>query len=237
MIDDQLTKRLVKLLHRDLLVDLYAVTVARAREAYEIIEDTPLEGKSARAAEGQIRFRLLEQAFQKTCEQYGAAVRESGVIEGTDLRFFQPLARFAEADEAGVVLGMASMPGKGEMPSKNQSRLSGASMNYHITPRLALDKSDPRPGDIYVLFLVARDRAEAGAIQEVAIGIIGPEYENFVFYEALDEFWARYVTADKAEDVSPAPKEKLVKLKTKPNIYKPPGQDGKKDKKEDGSSS
>ena len=217
------SNKLIEVLPRNLLLDLYHMTEVQALEAYKIIRDrTPLKGKSARAAEGQIRFRIMEQAFQQICEQHGGVVLDGGVIEGTDLRFFQPFVRFGGSG-FGVVLCMASMPGRGKLPVKNQSRLAGVSLNYHLTPRLSLDEGDPKPGDIFCTFLTARDPARAGHIDEVAIGVIGSNYESFVFYEPIETFMARYAPSDKStQEGSVVFVPELVKLKQNRKIYEPP---------------
>lgn len=226
--ENNVIDRLVSVLPRDLLLDLTDMGVAKARQAYEIIRDnTTLHGKSARGAEGQIRFRIMEQGFQEICEKYGGILLEGGLIEGSDARIFQPFMRFSDAGDTGVVLGLASMPAKGELPVKNMSRKAGIALNYNLTPRLALDERDPKPGDIFVLFLVARDPAKSGQIEEIAIGIIDSNYEDFLFYEAMEKFVARYAPPNEVnndENVAIASKP-LVKLKTKRSVYVPPESD------------
>lgn len=85
-----------------------------------------------------------------------------------------------------------------------------------MLPRLALDAGDPQPGDIFVLFLVARDPARAGHIEEIAIGIIESNYKSYALYEPLDKFMARY-----APPTSSKPALKLVKLKRKSDKSEP----------------
>jgi hypothetical protein len=226
--------RLAKVLPKTLLLELYHMTAVRALKAHEIIRDgTDLKGKNARAAEGQVRFRSMEEGFRQVCEQHGGVVREGGVIEGTDLHFFQPFAHFG-GGASGVVLGLASMPKRGELPVKNQSRLAGISLNYRLTPRLPLDEHEPKLGDIFVSFLVARDTARAGHIDEVAIGVIGSDYESFVFYEKIETFMARYAPPDQpAQEGDAAPALKLA-LKKQRTTYKPPEtKDDEKDAKKE----
>ena len=222
---EEVENRLVKVLSRHLLLDLTDMSVARARQAHEIIRDnTQLQGKSARGAEGQIRFRIMEQGFQEICEHYGAILLEGGLIEGSDLRIFQPFMRFGDSDAPGIVLGLASMPLGGELPTKNMSRTAGVALNYRLTPRLALDKRDPQPGDIFVLFLVARDPAKAGQIEEIAVGIIDAEYQSFLFYETIEKFMARYAPPDQPVQTGEAitPQKPLVRLKGNRTAFKPP---------------
>jgi hypothetical protein len=222
---DEFIQRLVVALPRDLHLDLIDMAVARALKAHEVIRDnTDLTGKSARGAEGQVRFRLMEKGFQDTCELHGGHAIAGGVLPGTELQFYQPFMRF-DGEHGGVILGLASMPGRRELPHKNQSRATGVTLNYYLTPRLGLDPSDPRPGDVFVLFLVARDAAQAGKIDEIAIGAIDSNYETYLFYEPVESIMAHYVTAAPSapEPVGERPsKESLVKLKRGRAAYKPP---------------
>ncbi len=211
--------RLIQLLPRHMLLDLMDMTVARARETHELIRDkTPLKGKSARGAEGQLRFRMLEEGFQRICESYGGRLVENCLVDGADMRFHQPFMRFG-GEKAGMILGLASMPTKTEMPNKNKSREAGVSLNYHVSPRLELDGSDPKPGDVFVLFLAARNPGAPGEIAEIAIGVIDSDYSGYVFYEPIETFMARY--AQPAETES-KPETKLVKLKTSGKAFRPP---------------
>ena len=220
---DEFIRRLVAALPRDLHLDLIDMSVARALKAHEVIRDnTDLTGRSARGAEGQVRFRLMEKGFQDVCELHGGLAIAGGILPGTELHFYQPFMRF-EGEHGGVILGLASMPARREIPQKNQSRLTGVNLNYHLTPRLGLDPSDPKPGDIFVLFLVARDPARAGKIDEIAIGAIDSNYQTYLFYEPVEAFIANYVTAAAPPPADPAAKTSLVKLKTGRKAYKPPG--------------
>ena len=221
---EELKRRLVGCLPRDLLIDLMDMAPARAREAHKLINDyTDLQGRSARGLEGQARFRLMEKGFQDACERHGGQTLADGLIPGTKLRFFQPFMRFG-GDGPGVILGLASMPARREVPTKNQSRLSGVTLNYALTPRLSLDKRDPRPGDVFALFLVARDPGRAGEIDEMAIGLINSKYESFVFYEAIEPFFANYVATPTPEAGAPgvSKTERLVKLRPMSKPYRAP---------------
>lgn len=224
---DDLIKRLIAALPRDLLLDLIDMGVARALKAHEVIRDhTDLKGKSARGAEGQVRFRLMEKGFQDVCELHGGIALAGGMLPGTELHFYQPFMRF-EGAKGGVVLGMASMPVRHELPAKNQSRATGVTLNYHLTPRLRLDPSDPKPGDIFVLFLVARDPASSGKVDEIAIGAIDSTYKSYLFYEPVEAFISNYVTlAETSKPSEPVneteAKPRLVKLKPTRKPFTPP---------------
>jgi len=218
---DELKRRLIATLPRHLVLDLLDMATARTLAAHELVRDgTDLSGRSARALEGQARFRLMEKGFQDVCEQHGAVAVEGGMIPGTNLRFFQPFMRFS-GTKFGVVLGFASMPARAEVPSKNQSRVAGVSLNYYLTPRLDLDDKGPKPGDIFVLFVVARDPARAGKVEEVAIGVIDAEYASYLFYEPVETFIAGYAESIESP-VKGVDVAHLVTLKTKRKTYKPP---------------
>lgn len=230
---EDLNGRLVAALPRDLLLDLIDMGVARALKAHELIRDhTDLEGRSARGAEGQVRFRLMEKGFQDICEQHGAVALGGGLLPGTELRFFQPFMRF-EGKKGGVILGLASMPARRELPNKNLSRMTGVTLNFHLTPRFGLDASDPQPGDVFVLFLVARDPARSGKIDEIAIGAIDSKYESYVFYETIEAFISNYVSAapsaPQTESDPPTALPSLIKLKPGRKTFKPPEASDDKD--------
>lgn len=225
MSEDDIKGQIVDVLPRELLIDLLDSAVARARQAYELIRDnTDLTGRVARALEGQARFRLMEKGFQDTCELHGGVRLDGDVIPGTSLRFYQPFIRFG-GDRPGVVLGLASMPASAELPTKNCSRLAGVALNYHLTPRLDLDGDGRtvRPGDIFVLFLFARDPSQGGRLEEVAIGVVDAEYRGFLVYEAVEDFLAEY--APPPPEPAPAlDSQPLVRLKRAPKAFRPPEQ-------------
>lgn len=221
--EDGLKRKLVAALPRHLLLDLIDMAMSRALQAHEVIRDnTDLKGKRARGAEGNIRFLLMEKGFQDACELHGAVALAGGLLPGTDLRFYQPFMRFA-GSEGGVILSLASIPARRELPIKNQSRVSGVTLNYHLTPRFNLDDRDPKPGDIFVSFLVARDPEKAGNIIEIAVGVIDSKYESYLFYEPVDKFIANYVSDPVSEsDGGSGPARPLVRLKSAPKTFKPP---------------
>jgi hypothetical protein len=226
-----LKRRLLAALSKDLIVDLMDMASARTLRAHELVRDnTDLRGRSARALEGQARFRLMEKGFQDVCEEHGAILVEGGVIPGTDLRFFQPFMRFG--GKKGVILGFASMPYRREVPAENQSRIAGVSLNYHLVPHLDLDDHNPKPGDIFVLLLVSRDPSRAGQIEEIAIGVINSEYKSYIFYESAEKFLEGY-----AKPVPPSglkDKGKLVRLKSDRKPFTPPEQVEEDQKKDNG---
>ena len=212
-------------LPRDLLLDLEDGIVAEAMASFEVVRDhTRLNPKRAREAVGQLRFRMQEQTFQEICEKHGGVSLDDGLIPGSDLRVFQPFMRF-EGPDAGVILAFASMPEPHKVPNKNQSRAAGVTLNYHVTARLDFDGSSPKPTDIFVLFLAARDAARVGRVQEVAVGLIDSAYEGFVFYEPVEEFLSAYAADVTAlDDAPPEPPAALARLKSTPKQFVPPEQ-------------
>jgi len=83
------------------------------------------------------------------------------------------------------------------------------------------DETSPRPTDIFVLFLTARDRHRAGMIEEIAIGVIGSTYKDFIFYESLDAFMGGYAMAPVAPD-KPDDGGSTVKLRKARKPFVPP---------------
>ncbi len=226
MSTQEIKARIVGTLSRDLLIDLLDTAVARARQAHELVRDnTDLTGRSARGLEGQARFRLMEKGFQDTCERHGGTRLEGDVIPGTDLRYYQPFMRFG-GNHLGVLLGLASMPEPAELPTKNQSRLAGVTLNYRLTPRLDLegDGRTAKPGDIFVLLLFARDPSRGGRLQEVAMGVIDAEYQSFLVYESVEVLMAAYAPPFAGTESTPESSPSLVTLKKKPRAFRPPEQ-------------
>ena len=96
------------------------------------------------------------------------------------------------------------MPEPKEVPSKNKSRLAGVTFNYDLLPRLDLDGSGPKIGDIFALLLVSRHREKAGQIEEIAVGVVDSKYESFLFYELLDKFLSGHGDAPVISPTPPA---------------------------------
>lgn len=219
MIDIRQT--ILETLPRDLLLDLEDRLRAEALTAFEVVRrELPLNAKRSREAEGQIRFRLQEQGYEEVVQRHGGQLLIDGVMLGTDLKVFQPFARFA-GPNLGVVLGFAAMPEPRKMPAKNQSRAAGVCLNVHLQPSMFEDEHSPKATDIFALFLTARDRQRAGMIEEIAIGVIGSSYKDFLFYESLDAFMTGYA----ATPVVPEGQEDgtaTVKLRKTRKLFVPP---------------
>ena len=175
-------------LHKGLLLDLEDRVRAEAVKAFEMIRDhAGLDKKRGRELEGHARFRMMERGFEEVCQLHGGRLLDGGVLPHTELKIFQPFMRF-DIDGKGIILGLAAMPEPKAVPMKNKSRVAGVSLNYDLVPRLDLDGSGPKVGDVFAVFVFSRDREKAGHIEEIAIGIIDSKYESYLFYETLGNF-------------------------------------------------
>lgn len=195
--------RLSPALFKNLFLDLEDRLGAEALKAHKMVRDyAGLDPKRSRELEGQARFRM-EKGFQEVCEQHGGVLLPAGVIPFTDLKVFQPFMRF-ESHGKGFIFGLAAMSEPRTLPPKNKSRKAGVTLNYHLSPRLDLDGEGPKIGDVFVMFLVSRDRNQAGKIEEFAIGVIDSGYEQFLFYEPLDKYLEGHADAPAIVPSSPA---------------------------------
>lgn len=240
MTDDPIKSHTRPVLGKDFLIDLEDRVRAEALKAHEMIRDhSGLNKKRAREAEGQARFRMMEQGFEEVCRLHGGHPLEGGVIPSTELQVFQPFMRF-EADGKGVILGLASMPEPKALPPKNKSRRAGVTLNFDLLPRLDFDGKGPKVGDIFTLFLVSRDRDNPGKIVEVAVGVIDSAYEQFLFYESLDKFLREEGEAPPAAPEPPTPPvpvaAPVVSLKPRTKPFVPPEALGEDDSAGKGSS-
>jgi hypothetical protein len=205
---------------KELWLDLEDRHRAEALKAHEVVNGhLPLNAKRGREAEGQIRFRLQEQGFEEVIQQHGGYLLVDGIMPGTDLKVFQPFARFA-GPAVGIILGFASMSEPRKIPPKNRSRAAGVELNIRLQPSLLDDGLSPQPTDFFVLFLTARDRQRSGMIEEIAIGVIGSDYKDFIFYESLDDFLGGYEakpTRPDNPDIGP-----VIKLRTTRKLFVAP---------------
>ena len=202
---DQIEDHLRRALNKGLVLDLEDRVKAEAIKAFEMIRDhSGLDKKRAREAEGQARFRMMEQGFEEVCALYGGHLLEGSVIPHTELKVFQPFMRF-EVDGKGIVLGLAAMPEPKTVPVKNKSRLAGVSLNYDLSPHLDLDGKGAKIGDVFGLLLVSRHREKAGQIEEIAVGVVDSKYDHYLFYEPLDKFLSGHGDAPVARPKPSAP--------------------------------
>ena len=166
----------------------------------------------------------MEQGYEEVCALHGGKLLDGGVVPATELKVFQPFMRF-EVEERGVILGLAAMPDRRVVPVKNKSRQAGVTINYALSPRLDLDGSGPKIGDVFGLLLVSRHREKAGMIDEIAVGVIDAGYSSFLFYEPLEEFLSGHGDAPPVEPAKPEPAETpkpAVRLKKGVKPFIPP---------------
>lgn len=218
-----LHRLLRRTLDKELILDLEDRVRAEAVKAFKMVRDrSGLDSRRARELEGQARFRMMEQGFQEVCALHGGKLLDGGIIPDTELKVFQPFMRF-EIRGRGVILGLAAMPDRKVVPVKNKSRLSGVSINYMLSPRLAFDDSGPKVGDVFALLLVSRDREKAGLLDEIAVGVIDSNYASFLVYEPTEAFLVGLadVMAEKAAAPAEHPK-RSVKVKKDVSPFVPP---------------
>jgi hypothetical protein len=219
-------RRLIRIsLPKQLLLDLVDAVRARALGAHTMIRDhADLDARRSRQVEGRVRFPMQEQSFQQICLDYGGDELTMDVLPGTDLKVYQPFMRFAAPGERhGIILGFAAMPDCSTLPTKNLSRGAAASLNYNVELRLDLDGRGPQIGDIYVMFLAAPDRQNAGMVKEVAVAVVDSEYQKFILYEDVNEFISKYSEIKPEETPDTPPSETFgLKLRKQPKRFVPP---------------
>jgi hypothetical protein len=218
---------------KDLLLDLEDRTRAEAVKAHEMIRDhSGLAGRRARAAEGQARFRMMEQGFEEVCKLHGGHLLDGGVMPNSDLPIFQPFMRF-ETEGKGIIFGLASIPEPKALPARNKSRQAGITINYDLIPRLDFDGKEAKVGDIFVLLLTCRDHEKQGKIEEIAVGVIDSKYEAFLFYEPIDKFLSdtgdTRATSPASLPSVPQPAAPVVSLKPRTTPFMPPETPGNSD--------
>jgi hypothetical protein len=220
-----INRRLHHVLPRDLLIDLDDSVRAGSLKAHEVVRDHAglKKKRNARGAEGQLRFRILEEDFEATCALHGGHLLDGGVLPSTDLKIHQPFMRF-EQDGQGVILALATMQEPSLLPPKNKSRVAGVTINYEFAPHLDFEGRGPKVGDLFAVLLVARDRERAGKIEEIAIGVIDSRYDSFLFYKPLDGFLNGEIEVDPTQPMEhPAVMASTqVRLKTTVIPFVPP---------------
>ncbi|MFT4075707.1 MAG: hypothetical protein QM647_09280 [Asticcacaulis sp.] len=185
---------------KEFLIDVEDGVRGEVLKAHTVIRDhTGLDARRGRVSEGRLRFPMMEHRFEEVAKLHGWLPLDNDVLPGTDLKVFQPFVRM-EAEGQGVILGLATLPEPRSLPSKNKSRKAAVVLNYDLIPRLDFEGTGPKIGDIYAILGVARDRERAGQIEEIAIGVIGAEYDTYILYESLDKF-----LSDEEDTTSPHP--------------------------------
>ena len=206
-------------LSRAMVIDFMDRLAAAALKSHHVIRDHSGLNKQRRSkAEGMVRFPMLEQSFEEVCTLFGGDLI-GPVIFGTDWKIFQPFFRFG-GKENGMVIGLASMPEPGKLPTQNLSRKSGVKLNDFQTARLDLDGKGPRSSDTFALILVSRDRALAGHLEVMAVGVIDAKFSEFLYYETLDKFLEGITDApeDPVAPTQPQPTKPTLRKGIKPYV-------------------
>lgn len=208
----------------DFLIDLEESLSDQAEKAHQmVVKYSGLEGKRSRALTGQARFRMMEQSFEKVCSNYGGMPLEGSVIPGTHLKVFQPFQRF-QINGNGVILGFASTQEPGDLPVKNKSRLAGVRLNLPYQNNLFESWMLPKLGDLFVLLMFSKDRANQGKIQEFALGVIDSGYSHFELRIKTTEYMKELASPDLTDAKSDEPVlEPRLKLKSVAKFVPPEG--------------
>jgi hypothetical protein len=216
-------KSLLQLLFtKELILSLEDGLKAEALKAHHVIRDhTGLKApQRAKGAEGQIRWRMMEERFEEILKLNGGKILDGGVMPASNLQIFQPFLRF-EIEEQGLICGLATMSEPKVLPSKNKSRVAGVSANCHLLPSLFAEHG-PKVGDVFVLLLICRDRERAGLIEEIAVGVIDSKYKSFLLYEPIESFIGEADLASPAPPPDPAPVGPTLALKKRITPFIPP---------------
>lgn len=213
-------------IYRGLILDLEDRLRGETLKAHRMVQEhSGLDTLRARRLEGMSRFFMNEKGFQEVCELHGGTLLDGGIIPGTDFKVFQPFMRF-EHDGQGFILGLAAMPEPSKLPIKNKSRKAGVTLNYQLSPHFDFGGPAPKVGDICILFLFARDPEQAGKIKEMAIGAIDSKYEQYLFYERIDQYLADDGDVSEPSSPFPTPPESpasgAVRLKRTIRTFVPP---------------
>lgn len=219
---DPIKQRLPAASFKATFLDLEDRCRAEALKAHEMVRDhAGLDTKRSRELEGQARFRMMEKGFQEVCELHGGKLLVDGLIPDSDLKVFQPFMRF-EIDGKGVIIGLAAIPEPNALPVKNKSRLAGVTLNFYLSPRLDLDGTGPKQGDIFIVFLVSRDRERAGRLEEIAVGAISSKYDQYLYYESLERYVEGFEDEPALSPTGPGTPSPSVRLKPAVQRFIPP---------------
>lgn len=213
-------------LFKALLLDLEDRCRAETLQAHKMIfEHSGLDRRRARRVEGIARYNMMEKGFAEVCQRHGGVTLLDGLIPHSKLKTFQPFMRF-EVDGQGFIFGLAAISEPSALPSKNMSRKAGVTLNYSLSPRFDFDGSGPKTGDIFILLLVSRDHSIAGMIEELAIGVIDSNYEQYLFYESIQNYIAGYGDAPTSTHDGPPSSGVVtsgISLKTSVKTFVPRG--------------
>lgn len=214
---------------RQFWADAKAAFVLRTKAANSVIKDnTDLSARRAAKAEGMLRFQSLEQGFETLGSLHAAENLLQKALPGIDSPVYQPFQRFDD-----VIVGFAMHTEGGKLPPRNKSRGAGAQLNFDFTEHLELE-THKATDVLFVVLMAARDKAIAGGIESIELGVIDPSYDHFLYCEKIDVFLAGYEAAPKPPAPDTTPLVKLRKSPTPPRHPSPPASDAadpNKDKK------
>lgn len=192
MDEKALLNRFVRTIKQPLVIDLIDRLTQEAFRAFEMVKnESGLEGRSARELTGQARFRMMEKGFVDENVKHGGTRLDAEVMPGVGEHVYQPFFIHGSAEDR-IVLGLATISEPAKLPTKNRSRGAAVQLNYRILPTLDFDGTSPKPGDIFVLLLVARDPKHGGMINEIAIGVIDALYQQYIVYVPIEKLLALY---------------------------------------------
>lgn len=223
MDETQLLNRFVRAIKQPLIIDLIDRLPQEAFRAHEMVKnESGLEGRSARELTGQARFRMMEKGFVDENVKHGGLRLDADIMPGIGEHVFQPFYIYGDAGER-VVLGLATISEPSKLPGKNRSRGAAVQLNYRVLPTLDFEGTSPKAGDIFVLFLVARDPQHGGMIKEMAIGVIDALYQQYIAYVPIEKLLALYSTPTPTTGGDGSPSVGL-KLKVQPEKFVGPEQ-------------
>jgi len=187
------------------LIDIADTLRSTRKTAGQHASAMGLAGRSASRIAGFGAYELQNIHLPALTIAHGGTVIDGENFPGTELRTYQPISQFGR-----TLIGKASIPDPGELPTQNLTRANGAKVNvkYATTGYLfGCEPAAPTEDVIYVLLLTCRDRHDPEAYAEVAIAALEPDFSGYIFYELLDAFVAGYAdgSAESTGDVPATP--------------------------------
>lgn len=184
---------------RALFVDvqaLFPLAAAQAKLAtttsHTLLEGgIPLGVRRGNRLSGLIRFGVTDEAFELLVAKHGGdpvnQVQVSYPDGPKNLPVFLTTARFGQ-----TLVGFASHWEKGDVPTKNASRLALSAQN------IGLGADIFRPKELYVdrmrfvVVLVRRDPFDVGKIAGITVAMTDPQMTQLIMQRDINEFLASY---------------------------------------------
>ena len=212
--DDIIKQAITDSIPREFLLDFYEKTYTTFQKVDNTIRDEyQLKGSDASWASGLLRFINIQADFKLDAPKYEGIDVSKQYVETLPKmdRIYQPFHLF-ENKKSGpnVLLGFTSLLKSKQIPKYNLSRQTAIKLNKPIAPNPDLfDSSVPidttlANETIYVCLCVVRDNRSPASPAEIALGIIDPSYQTYIYYFLLKEILMIY--SDK--DANPAQNEK-----------------------------